>query len=120
MLLYIAGPITPNSQNGKTLKENLKQLSDIALEVWRAGHAAINPGGNTDFIGHEFNAGLEAEVFYRGDLIMLARCDGIVLTPDWETSVGACEEANLAESIGMPIYIYPELPEPVIPKELVG
>lgn len=113
MMLYVAGPITENKENGKTLQENLKQLSDISLELWRMGHAPINPGGNTDFIDQPFNAGLNPEVFYEGDLVILGRCDGVVLTPDFHTSVGASREAAYAQSLGIPVYVWPTAPEPM-------
>ena len=45
-----------------------------------------------------------------GDLNMIARCDALVLTPDGDTSHGVQMERAYAESLGIPVYVAPDLP----------
>ena len=52
-----------------------------------------------------------------GDLAMLSVCDAMVMVPGWETSAGAREEWGLAKNIGLPVYVYPDLP-PLHPTEV--
>lgn len=111
MLIYLASPITPNTENGKTLEENIKQASDISRELWGKGHAVITPALNTAFVDQPFNAGLDPEFFYVGDFQMIAVCDAVVFSPDWATSRGATIERRYAGELAIPTYTYPDLPD---------
>lgn len=110
LVIYVASPITENGQNGKTVEENIDAASDIALELWRLGFAVICPALNTAFTRQPFNAGLDPEVYYYGDLAIMLACDAIVFTPDWETSIGATREMDFAMTEHIPVYIWPDYP----------
>lgn len=111
MLIYVSGPYTKNG-NGKSIKENIQQGADIAGKLWEAGHAVICPHTNT---GEPYlnpnNCKATYDQYIAGDLHMVCYCDALVMTPDWETSKGAKIEKEYAESLGIPIYVWPEYPE---------
>jgi hypothetical protein len=43
--------------------------------------------------------------------MMIARCDGMVMVPEWEFSKGAKIEYEYAESLKLPVWEYPDLPD---------
>ena len=47
----------------------------------------------------------------RRDLIIVERCDGVVMMPDWEESEGAVTEYLFARLHNIPVWEYPEVPE---------
>ena len=98
-VVYIAGPF-----RGPTpwdVECNIRRAEALALEVWRIGGVAvICPHANTRF----FDRAASAEIWLEGDKEILRRCDGVVLTPDWERSSGARAEVELAEVLRLPIF----------------
>jgi hypothetical protein len=104
MLLYVSGPYT--AYEDRTVQDNVVQARDIAAAFWKQGHAVICPHLNTHWPEFVYD-GLTWEDFMKGDLQMIARCDGMVMTPDWEKSRGARIEREYAESLGMPIWVWP-------------
>lgn len=114
MLLYVAGPYSAPSASER--EANIKAAGAVAAELWRKGHAVICPHANTsEFVvplGNDDPADLETyELIMRGDLMMLARCDGLVMLEGWKSSAGARREYDYAMSLNMPIYHVPALPD---------
>lgn len=109
MLIYVSGPYT-----GETDK-NIRQAQEIACKLWEMGHAVICPHTNTahfeDFCKTTY------EQYIDGDLNMVARCDALVMTPDWEASKGANLERAYALALGIPVYVAPDFP-PLHPTEV--
>ena len=117
MLIYVAGPYGSNTaENGtgegfvKGTDENIEQARKIAIELWEKGHAVICPHLNTAHFENDCKATWED--YLKGDFDMITRCDALVLTPDWMRSKGATMEMNHARSLRIPIYIYPDIPNP--------
>ena len=106
MLLYVAGPY--RAKHNRTVDDHIATARAIAIELWEAGHAVICPHLNTAHMEHDCSVSDDA--YLAGDLVMLARCDGIVMTPLWEESEGARAEQAYASELGMPIWVYPNLP----------
>lgn len=102
MLIYVAGPYRGN------VEANVNQARAIAIELWQIGHAVICPHANS----YRMDEGttITNEQFIEGDLLMVARCDALVMTPDWENSTGARAEHAHATRLGLPIYVYPDVP----------
>jgi len=98
-VVYIAGPYSPNS-NGKTVQENIDAAKMIAVALWEAGIVAICPHMNT--AGFEYLCTIENKDFVDGDLLIVERCDGLVLTPDWCLSKGAIREVAHAVDRNIP------------------
>lgn len=88
-LIYIAGPYRAKSE--WLVAQNIRRAEALALEVWKLGAAAICPHKNSALMG----GAVPDEFFLAGDLEILKRCDAVVCTPDWRTSLGACDELIL-------------------------
>lgn len=96
--VYVAGPFRgPNSWE---IEENIRRAERLALEVWRLGAACVCPHTNTRF----FQGAADDAVWLDGDLEILARCDAIVMTEDWERSSGARAEEAFARKRNIPVF----------------
>lgn len=109
MLIYLSGPYTGN------VDDNIAQARVVAIRLWEIGHAVICPHTNTARFEDDGHATYEQ--YLAGDFNMVARCDALVMMPNWLESKGACAEADYAKSLSIPIYIAPNLP-PLHPTEV--
>lgn len=110
MLVYLAGPIRP--KNGRTIEENVELAKSLALELWKKGYVVICPHANTDLPITLADKECEEKVWLSGDLEMIRRCDAVIVMPNWEGSKGTQGEIEFANARNIPVYYYPELPEP--------
>ena len=97
-VIYVAGPF-----RGKTawdVAENIRQAERLAIEVARAGAMPLCPHSN----GGNFDGTCTDKFWLDGTQELLRRCDAVILTEDWERSVGAQGEHDLAEELGLPIF----------------
>jgi nucleoside 2-deoxyribosyltransferase len=106
MLVYVAGPYSGDTD--EKVESNIVSARCIGIELWEMGHSVIVPHMNTAHF--EKLSDVSWERFMEGDLDILSRCDCLVLTPDWRESKGACMEKEYAESLKIPVYVYPCLP----------
>lgn len=97
-VVYVAGPYRAPTPWG--IEQNIRRAEALSLEVWRLGAAAICPHANTRYFQHE----CADDVWLKGDLAILEKCDAILLTPDWQKSEGAKVEAHHARYLGIPIF----------------
>lgn len=97
-VVYIAGPF--RGPNHWEIEQNIRRAEALALEAWRAGFAVICPHTNTRF----FDGAAADEVWLKGDLEILRRCDAVIMTPDWERSTGAAAERKEAMKEGIPVF----------------
>jgi len=102
MLLYVSGPYTGE------VESNIAQARKVAIALWEKGHAVICPHLNTARMEQDCQATYDQ--FLAGDLMMIARCDGMVMAPNWEFSKGSKIEYEYAESLKLPVWEYPDLP----------
>lgn len=100
---YVAGPYSTTS-NGKTVEENIRTAEEIAERLWLHGIVALCPHKNTS--GFE-KLGLPNKDFVDGDLLLVERCDMVVLTEDWHLSKGAIREVARAIEKNIPYYVDP-------------
>ena len=104
-VIYVAGPFRAKSayvegqQDFWGVWQNITNAMSIALEVWRAGAVALCPHGNT----FPFQNAAPDDVWLEGDLELLARCDAVIMTPDWQRSTGARAEHEFAKERGIPV-----------------
>lgn len=97
-IIYIAGPYRAPTEYGVYC--NIQKAERVALEVWKAGYAAICPHKNTAFFG----GACPDSVWLEGDLEILRRCDAVLLMDGWYYSGGAIAEYREAVRIGLPIF----------------
>jgi hypothetical protein len=97
-VIYIAGPF--RGPHARIIEANVRRAEDLSWEVWALGAAAICPHTMTRF----WQDSLPDDVWLVGDLAILAKCDGVLLTPDWSRSAGARAEFKFAEERGIPIF----------------
>jgi hypothetical protein len=103
MLLYVSGPYSGD------VDRNIAQARQVAIALWEKGHAVICPHLNSAHMEQDCRATYDQ--FLAGDLMMIARCDGMVMAPEWEFSKGAKIEYEYAESLKLPVWEYPDLPD---------
>ncbi len=119
MIVYIAGPYRPKGVTHENLDNLTQEQEDeittnilaakkVAAEIWNLGMAAICPHANT--ANFEKLIDIPAQGYIDGDLEIVASCHAIVMLPGWEESSGARQERDHANSLGIPVYIYPNLP----------
>ena len=101
-LAYVTGPYRADCLSG--VVQNIRHAEAVALELWRIGYAVICPHMNTAL----FDGAAPDEVFLTGYLVILRRCDLLVLTPGWAKSAGCQGEREEACERSIPVYRWPE------------
>jgi hypothetical protein len=105
-VVYVAGPFrcaseyVKGQQDSWGIQSNVMRAMALALDVWRLGAAAITPHANTMF----FQNAAADNVWLDGDLAILAKCDAMLMTPDWERSSGARAEHAFAVDHNIPVF----------------
>jgi hypothetical protein len=100
-LVYIAGKY--RGQNENEVWENIMLARKHALELWKQGYAVICPHTNSIFMGHGTEDKDCFDLFIKGDLEFIKRCDVIYLLPNWKESTGAKMELKEAKRLGLEI-----------------
>lgn len=104
VLVYVAGPFRskPNSNGGVyshwEQEQNIRKAENIALELWRNGFTAFCPHTMTRF----YQGAAEDDVWLKGDLVILKRCDAIVFCSGWEQSIGSNVEYDFSTKNAIP------------------
>ena len=103
-LAYVAGPYRGKSKNKIINKlqviRNILAAREVAKELWRMGYAVLCPHSNTAL----FDGVAPDQTFLDGDLLILDRCDLIVLQGKWWDSKGTLGEIKRAKQNEMPIF----------------
>jgi hypothetical protein len=97
-IVYVAGPFRASTPWG--IEKNIRLAEELALGVWKLGAACICPHANTRFFQYE----CPDDIWLKGDLEIVKRCDAVLMTPTWESSVGARAERELAVELGIPVF----------------
>jgi hypothetical protein len=105
-LIYVAGSYRADCEY--QVKLNIRKAEDVGVELWASGWVAVVPHMNTAFFGGAY--GLPDSVWLEGDLIIISRCDALVVLPGWQFSSGTRTEIELAQRLDIPVY-YWEKPE---------
>lgn len=96
-VLYISGPYRSKEGNAGVM-QNIMNAWKITLDVWKKGEwVPLCPHLNSFMMD-----GVDTDDrFLEGDLELLRRCDGILMTPGWENSEGAKAELKHAHDLGL-------------------
>jgi len=97
-VIYVAGRFRAATHWG--IVQNVRAAEAVALEVWRAGAAAICPHLNTA----NFQGALPDEAWLDGTLELLRRCDAVMLVEGWSASAGTRAELREAQARMMPVF----------------
>lgn len=96
-LVYVAGPY--RGPNTWAIERNIRRAEDVAATVWKSGHAALCPHANS----RHMDGVTTDENFLAGTMVMLRRCDAVLLVEGWEASSGSREEVREAMRLGLPV-----------------
>ena len=97
-VVYIAGPF--RGPAAWDIEQNIRRAEELALKVWQAGYVSLCPHANTRF----FQGSAPDEVWLKGDLELLKRCDALLTVSGWQFSTGAREEVRFALESQIPVY----------------
>jgi nucleoside 2-deoxyribosyltransferase len=98
IVVYVAGPY--RAANAWLVEDNVRRAEVFSLLLWRHGFAPVCPHTQTRF----FQGAASDEVFLRGTLEMMRRCDAVLLLPGWEKSTGTRAELHEANRLGIPAF----------------
>ncbi len=102
-VIYVAGPYR-DKRGGWYVQLNIRAAEGVAMELWRMGAAAICPHLNT----LHFDGPLSINTILQGDFEILSRCDALVALPGWERSLGTMAEIEVAASLDIPVFYWPD------------
>lgn len=97
-VIYVAGAFRAPTHWG--IVQNVRRAEAVALEVWKLGAAALCPQLNTA----NFQGAADDELWLKGTLALLRRCDAVVLVEGWAKSSGTHGEIAEAKKLGMPVF----------------
>lgn len=114
-LAYVAGPYR-SSKGMWGVWQNIQRASEIAHQLWYMKIPTICPHRNTMFFDNEIpQAGsISEEVFLAGDILILRRCDLLVIYDGWDSSFGTMGEVAEADRIGIPVFMWPDQREGIL------
>lgn len=101
LLAYVSGPYR-DARGAHFVLANILRARAVAVELWKMGFAVICPHANTILM----DGACPDEVWLKGDLVMVERCDLIVMIPGWQRSQGAFAEMDHAVAHGVPVYYW--------------
>jgi len=104
---YVYGPYRPRGiwkhvpiLRWLIIARNIRRARKLAIRLWRLGYAVICPHSNTAF----FDGQCADEVWLKGDLELLKRCNIAVGMHGWGDSEGATAEHLCCLEQHIPIY----------------
>lgn len=98
LVVYVAGPF--RGPNAWAIEQNIRRAEARALDAWRAGFAALCPHTNCRF----FEGAASDDIWLRGGLALLAKCDALLVDPDEPVTRGVRAEIDYANAHGIPIF----------------
>jgi hypothetical protein len=94
-LVYIAGKF--RGSNAWEIACNVHEAEAAAIRVAELGGMPVVPHS----LGQHLAGTLDEKFWLAGTLLLLSRCDGILLLPSWTESAGAKAECKFAEQHGI-------------------
>jgi len=105
-LLYVSGPMFSQGN----LITNIRRAANVGFQAFNRGWAPIVP--HLDILSQLITGYTEAEGYLETDLSIVVKCDALLLTlQEFDAytkkgdKTGTMREVELAESLGIPIYM---------------
>ena len=98
-IIYVAGPVTSPDGILNEQYENIHKARQVAVELWKEGYTVFCPHMNSMFM----DGIIPHDDWYKRDLVILERCDAVVLCEGWQDSRGSKIERARAEELGIPV-----------------
>lgn len=103
-LVYVAGPFSgkgaTRAEQRADTEQKIGRAARLGLQVSKLGAYPVVPHSNTSLPEYEDVQGYE--FWIEGTAELLARCDAVIFTPDWQDSSGARGEERIAAELGIP------------------
>lgn len=96
-VIYVSGLYTTGD-----ISENIALARKYAIKIWEEGFTALTPHLNTAHF--EEDCSCMYSDYIDGDIVLVNRCDGVFMLPNWELSNGARIERDHAKSCGFPVF----------------
>jgi len=96
-LIYIAGAF--RAPTPWQIEQNIRRAEEASLKIWKLGDVPVCPHTMTRF----FQGECPDEIYLKGTLEMLSRCDAILMLKGWEKSSGSIQELELAKSLELEV-----------------
>ena len=96
-LVFISGAYRNGGYAG--VETNIQHARKEAVKLWQMGYAVICPHLNTA----HFDGLCPDDIWLKGDLEILKRCDVIYMLNNWHNSQGAKAELELAQQKGLEV-----------------
>lgn len=96
-IAYIAMPYRADTPRG--IVENIRRAEEVAIKYWKLGYFVLCPHKNTAL----FDGILPDDVWLKAYLVILKKCDVIVMGPGWENAEGAVDERDSALQNGIEV-----------------
>lgn len=97
--VYIAGPF--RGANAWAVEQNIRRAEESGMAVFQMGHTALIPHCNTRF----FNGTINDQFWLDATAAWIPCVDAVLLVQGWEHSEGTLQEIELAEAIGVPVFV---------------
>lgn len=94
-LVFIAGKFS--GANGWEIACNVHAAEAAGLRVAQLGGMPVVPHS----LGQHAHGTMPEEFWHAGCLLLLSRCDGILLLPSWTASAGAASESKYSQDHGI-------------------
>ena len=104
LVVYVAGPY--RSDKGITgIFDNIMKAREITRKLFMWGYIPICPHLNTMLMD---GTDVPDQFWLDADMLILERCDGIVMLPRFTESSGAMEELKYARELGLRVFYIDE------------
>ena len=103
-LIYVAGPYR-DKRGEWYVHQNIEDAKAVARQIWQMRAVALCPHANTAMYGGN---DVDDDVWLRGDIEILRRCDAVVTMPRWKESAGAMNEVDQAARLAIPVFEWPD------------
>ena len=97
IVVYVAGPYSAGNMRGTVL--NIRKAELVSEELWKQGYTVFCPHMNSRLL----DGIIPHDEWYKRDLVILKRCDVVVLLPGWQFSKGTRIEKEFAEKHNIPV-----------------